>query len=105
MQFDAPRDYGAERRNWHVEKTINLSEVFTALSMLCCVFWLGGRLEERIGQLERQRSEDIARIEKTRAEDISRSSKERDEVLRQLDSINSKLDRLAMPRGRVGEQQ
>lgn len=48
----------------------------------------------RIDQLERQRNEDIARMERQRAEDAEREKESRKEVLRQIEVVGAKLDRL-----------
>lgn len=93
MQTEAPREYGPDRREWHIERTINLSEVFGALCLLASVVWLGGRLEERIGQLERTRLEDVSRYERQRSEDLQRQAREREEILTRLSTIDNKLDR------------
>jgi len=100
MKLEAPREYGLERRGFHVEKTVNLSEIFSALCLLASVFWLGGRLEERIGTLERTRVEDVSRYERQRAEDLTRQSKERDEILGRLTRIDEKLDNALQSRDR-----
>jgi hypothetical protein len=94
MQFEAPHTFGPDRRTaWHIERTINVSEIFGALCLLASVLWLGGRLEERIGQLERTRTEDVSRYERQRAEDLARQQRDRDEVMQRLQAIDNKLDR------------
>lgn len=94
LKTEAPHIWGPERRGWHIEKNLNMGNLIAVIPVLVLMVASWATMGARIDQLERQRNEDIARMERQRAEDAEREKESRKEVLRQIEVVGAKLDRL-----------
>lgn len=65
ISMDVPTQRGPERRGWHIDRTVSVGEIVTALAVVTSIALYGAKLEarqdvadNRITMLERQRAED-----------------------------------------------
>jgi peptidoglycan hydrolase CwlO-like protein len=68
---------------WHMKREINLAHVIVTVSMVITMMWFFADLDKRIDS----NTKDIVHLQEQRTEDVERLDK-------QLDKINSKLDKL-----------
>lgn len=99
--LEVPDHYGPERRGFHIDRTIGISDFLTAIPMIIAivVFGLGiqARIETgeyRMRSMEERAAEDRRTAERQRAEDLARQERERSELLMRLQDVSTKVDKL-----------
>lgn len=80
---------------WHIKREVQLSHLAATLSVLFSVIWYAGKLEQRIALVEQavvmQRDRDTNQDQAVQMAN--------DQLRRQLDRIDGKLDRLIEAKG------
>ncbi|GGA80694.1 hypothetical protein GCM10011369_23300 [Neiella marina] len=90
MNMQVPREWGPERRSWHLDKTISLSHIISTIAVIASVFVYVSRLEYR-ANLNAQEIEHLKNEvqQQARMDEIRRN-----EFRHDLKAISDKLDRL-----------
>lgn len=80
---------------WHIKREVQLSHLAATLSVVFSVIWYAGKLEQRIALVEQavvmQRDRDTSQDQAVNLAN--------DQLRRQLDRIDAKLDRLIEAKG------
>lgn len=80
---------------WHIKREVQLSHLAATLSVVFSVIWYAGKLEQRIALVEQavvmQRDRDTSQDQAVQMAN--------DQLRRQLDRIDGKLDRLIEAKG------
>ena len=80
---------------WHIKREIQIGHLITTMSVAFSVIWYAGKLEQRIALVEQsivmQRDRDTAQD--------NQASVAYEQMRRQLDRMDSKLDRIIEAKG------
>lgn len=98
MQMDVPHGRGPERRGWHIDKTISVSDLVQIAVLAIPAFIWGSTVESRLAVSDDWR----ASVERQRSEDRAANDRAMTEVKDQLRRIDDKLEKIG---DRVGARQ
>jgi len=78
------------REHWHFKKEVQVTHILATLSVSVSVIWYAGKLEQRLALVEQAI---VIQKERDATQDAT-SNEAIDQIRRQLDRMDSKLDRL-----------
>lgn len=80
---------------WHIKREIQIGHLITTMSVAFSVIWYAGKLEQRIALVEQSI---VMQRERDTAQD-NQASVAYEQMRRQLDRMDSKLDRIIEAKG------
>lgn len=89
MEEKRSNDVGA-RREWHLEKTVSVSHIFSTISAIAVLVVLGSQFNTRLTLVEQA----VAVQRDTEARQDKESQEYRLEIKTMISRINDKLDRM-----------
>ena len=96
MKPEVPTQWGADKRSWHLDKTISVGHLVSTLVIAISVFSWAATLDKRV----EQNSIAIVHLKEQQANEQKRLQELRQEIKQDLRDINQKLDRLIESQGK-----
>ena len=96
MKPEVPTQWVADKRSWHLDKTISVGHLVSTLVIAISVFSWAITLDKRV----EQNSIAIVHLKEQQANEQKRLQELRQEIKQDLRDINSKLDRLIENQGK-----
>ncbi len=101
LTVDVPNTRGPNRRGWHIDKTISISDLVAVVMIAVPAFIWASTTESRIAVM----GEKIAVMQQQRSEDVQANTLKLSDLQLQLRSMDSRVtDRLEKIADRVGAQ-
>lgn len=96
---EAPREWGPERRGWHIDKTISVSDLISMVLIVVPAIWWAGTVESRFAIVTEWRSSASAQ----RAEDRAATDRALNDLQSQLRTMDARMaDRLDKIADKIG---